>query len=41
MHTMFLILCSDYMPETNTYVNDFIDKHELILQNELEIHPVN
>ena len=29
---------SDYMPETNTYVNDFIDKHELILKNELEIH---
>lgn len=31
-------LSSDYMPETNTYVNDFIDKHELILKNELEIH---
>lgn len=32
-------LMSDYMPVTNGLVNEFIDKHETILANELELHP--
>jgi len=31
-------MMSDYMPETSGDICDFLDKHEMILKNELEIH---
>ncbi len=37
-HNVSHMMC-DYMPECNPKINDFLDKHETILQNELEIHP--
>ena len=32
-------LMSDYMPETQQHINDFLTTHETILKNELDIHP--